>query len=84
MGSQDNLLAVDPDFGLTEDQRSVVEAVRGFVADRVAPEAGGYEERKEFPRDLFRGLCDLGLGGIPYQERYGGGGQGYLTYLAVL
>jgi alkylation response protein AidB-like acyl-CoA dehydrogenase len=84
MGSQDNLLAVDPDFGLTEDQRSVVASVRGFVADRVAPQAAEYEERKEFPRDLFRGLCDLGLGGIPYQDRYGGGGQGYLTYLAVL
>ncbi|HKX25217.1 MAG TPA: acyl-CoA dehydrogenase family protein, partial [Actinomycetota bacterium] len=75
---------MNPDFGLTEDQGSVVGAVRRFVADRVAPQAADHEERKEFPRDLFRGLCDLGLGGIPYQDRYGGGGQGYLTYLAVL
>jgi alkylation response protein AidB-like acyl-CoA dehydrogenase len=81
---QDNLLAVDTDFGLTEEQREVIGAVRAFVADRIAPEAAGYEERKEFPRDLFRGLCDLGLGGIPYDERYGGGGQPSLTYLAVL
>jgi alkylation response protein AidB-like acyl-CoA dehydrogenase len=75
---------VDRDFGLTGDQRDVVAAVRSFAADRIAPEIAGYEERKEFPRDLFRGLCDLGLGGIPYDERYGGGGQPYLTYLAVL
>jgi alkylation response protein AidB-like acyl-CoA dehydrogenase len=75
---------VDRDFGLTEEQRDVVGAVRAFVADRIAPTAAGYEERKEFPRDLFRGLCDLGLGGIPYEERYGGGGQPFVTYLTVL
>jgi alkylation response protein AidB-like acyl-CoA dehydrogenase len=75
---------VERDFGLNGDQRDVVAAVRSFAADRIAPEIAGYEERKEFPRDLFRGLCDLGLGGIPYDERYGGGGQPYLTYLAVL
>jgi alkylation response protein AidB-like acyl-CoA dehydrogenase len=75
---------VDRDFGLGQDQRDVIAAVRSFVADRITPSAAGYEDRKEFPRDLFRGLCDLGLGGIPYDERYGGGGQGMLTYLAVL
>ncbi len=72
------------DFGLTEDQREIVGAVREFVADRVAPASAGYEEKKEFPRDLFRGLGEMGLGGIPYEEAYGGAGQLYLTYLAVL
>jgi alkylation response protein AidB-like acyl-CoA dehydrogenase len=75
---------VDRDFGLSEEQRDVVGAVRSFTADRIAPQAAEFEERKEFPRDLFRGLCDLGLGGIPYEERYGGGGQPFLAYLAVL
>jgi alkylation response protein AidB-like acyl-CoA dehydrogenase len=75
---------VDRDFGLTEEQRDVVGAVRAFVADRIAPQASADEERKAFPRDLFRGLCDLGLGGITYDERHGGGGQPFLTYLAVL
>jgi alkylation response protein AidB-like acyl-CoA dehydrogenase len=75
---------VDRDFGLTGEQREIVGAVRTFVADRVAPQAAGFEERKQFPRDQFRGLADMGLGGIPYSEKYGGGGQPYLTYLAVL
>jgi alkylation response protein AidB-like acyl-CoA dehydrogenase len=75
---------VDRDFGLGQEQRDVVAAVRSFVADRIAPSAAGYEESKDFPRELFRGLCELGLGGVPYDERYGGGGQGMLTYLAVL
>jgi alkylation response protein AidB-like acyl-CoA dehydrogenase len=72
------------DFGLTEDQRDVVAAVREFVAARAAPAAAGYEEKKEFPRDLFRQLGEMGLCGIPYEERFGGAGQPFLTYLAVL
>jgi alkylation response protein AidB-like acyl-CoA dehydrogenase len=75
---------VDRDFGLSPEQREIVGAVRGFVRDRVRPRISELEERKQFPRDLFRGLCDMGLGGIPYSEKYGGGGQPFLTYLAVL
>jgi alkylation response protein AidB-like acyl-CoA dehydrogenase len=72
------------DFGLTEDQREIVGAVREFVTDRAAPAAAGYEEKKEFPRDLFRQLGEMGLCGIPYEEAYGGASQPTLTYLAVL
>jgi alkylation response protein AidB-like acyl-CoA dehydrogenase len=75
---------VDRDFGLTDDQREIVGLVRGFVADRVAPAAAGHEERKEFPREEFRQLGEMGLAGIPFKEAYGGGGQSYLTYLSVL
>ena len=75
---------MDRDFGLSAEQREIVGAVRGFVLERIRPQIAGFEERKEFPRDLFRALCDMGLGGIPYSEKYGGGGQPYLTYLAVL
>ena len=75
---------MDRDFGLTDEQQDVVAAVRAFAAERIRPEIAGYEEREEFPRDLFRELCGMGLGGIPFDERYGGGGQPYLTYLAVL
>ena len=72
------------DFGLTEDQREIVGAVREFVSDRAAPAAAGHEEKKEFPRDLFRQLGEMGLCGIPYDEALGGAGQPHLTYLAVL
>jgi alkylation response protein AidB-like acyl-CoA dehydrogenase len=75
---------VDRDFGLVEEQRDLVAAVRAYVGDRIRPEIAGFEERGEFPRDFFRDLCAMGLGGIPYEERYGGGGQPYLLYLAVL
>ena len=72
------------DFGLNDEQREVLGAVREFVADRAAPAAAGFEEKHEFPRDLFRQLGELGLCGIPYEERFGGVGQPFLTYLLVL
>jgi alkylation response protein AidB-like acyl-CoA dehydrogenase len=75
---------VDRDFGLTEEQREIVGAVREFVARRAGPAAQDYEQKEQFPRDLFRQLGEMGLAGIPYDERYGGGGQPFLTYLAVL
>jgi alkylation response protein AidB-like acyl-CoA dehydrogenase len=75
---------VDRDFGLSEDQRELIASVREFVRERCAPDASGYEEKHEFPRELFRTLGEMGLAGIPYDEAYGGGGQPFLTYLAVL
>ncbi len=75
---------MDRDYGLSPEQREIVGAVREFVRDRVRPEIAGFEARKEFPRDQFRTLGEMGLAGIPYSEKYGGGEQPFLTYLAVL
>ena len=75
---------MDRDFGLSAEQRDIVTSVRAFVADRVRAEIAGFETRKEFPRELFGVLCEMGLGGIPYSEKFGGGGQPFLTYLLVL
>jgi alkylation response protein AidB-like acyl-CoA dehydrogenase len=75
---------MDRDFGLSEDQRQIVGAVRDWVRDRVAPAADEYEEKKEFPRDLFRQMGEMGLAGMPYDERYGGGAQPYITYMSAI
>jgi alkylation response protein AidB-like acyl-CoA dehydrogenase len=75
---------VDRDFGLSGEQREIVGAVRTFVAERIAPAIAGYEERGEFPRDLFTELGRMGLTGVTYQEKFGGGGQSYLTYATLL
>ncbi|MDP9341540.1 MAG: acyl-CoA dehydrogenase family protein [Actinomycetota bacterium] len=75
---------MDRDFGLSEEERELVGTVRRWADDRAAPSAASYEEKKQFPRELFSELGEMGLAGIPYSERYGGGGQSYLLYLAVL
>jgi alkylation response protein AidB-like acyl-CoA dehydrogenase len=75
---------VDQDFGLSEEQREVIAAVRAFATERIAPEAAGLDERGEFPSGLFSALGEMGLCGIPYEEKYGGAGLDGFTYLAVL
>ena len=75
---------MDRDFGLSEDQRAIVGAVREFVADKAAPAAAEHESEHRYPWELFHQLGEMGLCGIPYDERYGGAGQPFLTYLVVL
>jgi alkylation response protein AidB-like acyl-CoA dehydrogenase len=75
---------MDRESGLSADERELVALARKWVDERAAPEAASYEERKRFPRELFAEIGQMGFGGIPYDERYGGGGQSYLLYLSVV
>lgn len=68
----------------TSEAEELVELVRRFRAARLDPVAADYEERGEFPRELFREIGAAGLLGLPYPEEYGGGGQPYEVYLQVL
>ncbi|HEX9376729.1 MAG TPA: acyl-CoA dehydrogenase family protein [Actinomycetota bacterium] len=75
---------MDRDLGLAADQRELVELARRWADERAAPVAARFEEEHRFPRELFAELGGMGFGGIPYDERFGGGGQSYLLYLCVL
>jgi alkylation response protein AidB-like acyl-CoA dehydrogenase len=75
---------MDRDFGLTGEERDLARLARTWADERAAPSAASYEEKKEFPRALFQQLGEMGLSGIPYDERYGGGGQSFLAYLTVV
>src|SRR3954469_9224419 len=75
---------MDRDFGLSADERELVALVRKWADDRAAPAAASHVEEGRFPRDLFRELGEMGFGGVPYDERYGGGGQSSLLYVAVV
>jgi alkylation response protein AidB-like acyl-CoA dehydrogenase len=69
---------------LDEDERAVVTLAREFASQEAAAAAASYEERSEDPAPLYAKLAELGLTGISFPERYGGGGQPYLTYLMVI
>ncbi len=69
---------------LDDEQRALIQMVREFADEVVAPAAAGYEERSEDPAALYVKLAELGLTGIPYPEEYGGGAQPYETYLMVV
>jgi alkylation response protein AidB-like acyl-CoA dehydrogenase len=69
---------------LDDDQRALAAMVREFATEVAGPQSLGFETREEDPTPLFRQLAELGLTGISFPEKFGGGGQPYLTYLVVI
>ncbi|TAK31681.1 MAG: acyl-CoA dehydrogenase [Chloroflexota bacterium] len=68
------------DFDLTYEQLAVKRMVREFAEREVAPVAEGLDEREEFPYALVHKMGELGLMGLPFPERYGGGGADTVSY----
>ena len=57
------------DLDLTSEQRLLVETVRQFARERIAPIAAAHDESGEFPWDTVREMADLGLFGVPFEEQ---------------
>ncbi len=59
-------------FALTEDQLAVRDMARSFAAERIAPHALEWDERKHLPIDVIREAAGLGIGGIYIRDDVGG------------
>ena len=57
---------------------------RELAREELAPRVVTYEAESRFPREVFATLGKAGLLGLPYDERWGGGGQPYEVYLQVV
>jgi glutaryl-CoA dehydrogenase len=75
----DPLDFLDLDRLLSEEERAIRDAVRSFVADQVLPGIGDWFERGEFPREVAKGLAQLGLLGM-HLEGYGCAGANAVSY----
>jgi alkylation response protein AidB-like acyl-CoA dehydrogenase len=64
--------------------RELLDLTRELADKEVRPRAEAAEREAAFPRDVFRVLGRSGLLGLPYPERWGGGGQPYEVYLQVI
>ncbi len=65
-------------FELTDDHRAVQAMARDFAADRIAPHALDWDERRHFPVDVVREAAALGMAAIYVPESAGGTGLGRL------
>lgn len=72
------------DFELNEQERMLQGTARKFAESRVRPLAAEIDQTCEFPFDLAQEMGALGFRGLPYPDRYGGVGAGYLSYALVL
>ncbi len=69
---------------LTDEQRAIQRLARDFADGEVMPIAEELDREKRFPYDLVAKMGELGLMGIPYAERWGGGGADTLSYALAI
>jgi alkylation response protein AidB-like acyl-CoA dehydrogenase len=72
------------DFDLTAEQKHIRDVARQFadaeLGDKIAP----YDERHEFPHEIFGKLASLGFLGVLVDPAYGGAGLDYVSYALIV
>jgi alkylation response protein AidB-like acyl-CoA dehydrogenase len=72
------------DFSLSEEQQLLKKTVREFAEAEIGPHAREWDEKQEFPREVFTKLGELGLMGVVWPAEYGGSGMSTLDYAIVM
>jgi alkylation response protein AidB-like acyl-CoA dehydrogenase len=67
-----------------EEQEQIVQLVRDFAAEHIAPHAARWDAEKHFDRDTVNRLGALGFLGMLVPEAYDGLGLDTLTYLRAI
>ncbi len=69
---------------LTQDQEMIRDAVRAFAQEQLWPQAAKWDKEHYFPKEVHKGLAELGAYGICVPEEFGGANLDYLTLALVL
>lgn len=69
---------------LNEEQLSIQKMVSEFAKKEIAPKAAHYDHVEEFPWENVHKLADMGLMGLPVDEKYGGAGLDAVSYMIAI
>jgi hypothetical protein len=72
------------DFSFPPEIEEIRQTVREFAEREIAPHLMELDEAQKHPREILKGLGDLGMMGILFPAEYDGAGLGYLEYVAIL
>jgi len=72
------------DLALNDEQRMMVETVRDFARQEIAPRAREMDEAAFLPSEIIDQMKELGLFGAQIPEAYGGLGLDAVTYAAII
>lgn len=75
---------MEMNFDLTSEQAMIKKAIKEFSDEVVAPGALERDKTKEFPKEIFHKLADMGMMGLPFPEEYGGGGADTVSFAIVV
>ena len=67
------------DFDLTEDHKALIQTVREFAQNEIAPHIKEWDERQQFDRGVFDKMAELNLLGVCIPEELGGAGFDYVS-----
>lgn len=67
-------------FKLSDDHLMIQKTIRDFAVNEVEPSAAERDEEERFDIELFYKMGELGLTGLPWEEKYGGSGFDFLAY----
>lgn len=71
-------------FELSEEYQDLVDTVREFADDVVAPVSAKHDEEHSFPYAVVDQMADMGLFGLPFPEEFGGMGGDYFALCLAL
>ncbi|MET1036439.1 MAG: acyl-CoA dehydrogenase family protein [Arthrobacter sp.] len=73
-----------PNFELEEEYQDLVDTVREFADEVVAPVSAKHDEEHSFPYEVVAQMGEMGLFGLPFPEQYGGMGGDYFALALAL
>ena len=71
------------EFSLSDEQKALQELARDFAQKEIAPVASQLDRTGEYPYDLLKQAHKLGLLNLTIEDKYGGGGVGWLEACIV-
>jgi glutaryl-CoA dehydrogenase len=69
---------------LTDEQKLVRDTARAWVKKEVTPIIEDYYEKAEFPKQLIKGLSEIGAFGPYIPQEYGGSGLDQISYGLIM
>ncbi|EGD54668.1 acyl-CoA dehydrogenase family protein [Gordonia neofelifaecis] len=69
---------------LTQEYTDLVNTVRDFAQQVVAPVSAKHDEEKSFPYEVVAQMGEMGLFGLPFSEEFGGMGGDYFALALAL
>ncbi|MEC8324224.1 MAG: acyl-CoA dehydrogenase family protein [Bacteroidota bacterium] len=69
---------------LTEEHKLVREAARNWVKRDISPIIESYAQKAEFPKQIIKGLAEIGAFGPYIPEKYGGAGLNQIAYGLIM
>ncbi len=69
---------------VSAERQAILQTVRDFAEAEIRPHVMEWDEKQQFPREVFRKLGELGLLGTIFPEEYGGAGLSTSDYTAIV